>query len=84
MKFKNETSERIKFPLEGPSPDWMTVRPGEEAEIEDEKRALAWGLTEVKEVETKEVKEEVKAETSSIGKTKVETKKRKIFGRRKK
>lgn len=66
MKFINRTTERIKFPLKGNCPDWITVRPGAEVELEDVERAIAHGLA--------EVKEEVKAVESSIGKTKVETK----------
>ena len=68
MKFKNNTSERIKFCLGYKHGyDWVTVRPGECKDIvdEEEERALIHGLE----------KCEVKAVTSSVGKKKVETKK---------
>ena len=67
MEFTNNTSERIKFCL-GYKYDnrWVTVRPGEYKEIEDEERALSHGL----------VKCEVKAVKSSIGKKQIETKKK--------
>lgn len=81
MLFKNETAERIKYPTNSPVSDWITVRPGEHKEIKDEKRALAHGLTPVKapvkDADGEPVgkaREEVKAEESSVGKEKVETK----------
>ena len=79
MKFTNKGTERIKFCLGSQhNYDFVTVRPGEVKELEDEKRALAHGLVEFEE------KPEVKAVETSIGKTKVETKKiKKILRKRK-
>ena len=77
MKFENKTEERIKFPLKGTVPEWITVRPGECMELEDENdnhhRALAHGLV-VETVKKKAVKA-VKAVKHKIAKNKVETKK---------
>ena len=72
MKFQNNTNNRIKFCLGEKSRfDWVTVRPNETIDLEDEDRATAHGLVKCEKCEDCEVK----SEESSIGKVKVETKK---------
>lgn len=75
MKFKNNTDERIKFCLSQEERNaWVTVRPGESVDLKDEERAMIWGLE----------KCEIKAVKSSIGSSKVETKKLKKSKKRSK
>lgn len=76
MLFKNKTTERIKFPLRGIIPEWVTVRPNEEIELSEEykDRAISHGLVEVTTISTENLAE-IESENSSIGETKVETKK---------
>lgn len=83
MRYINKTSKGIKIPIKIDKvfSHWLTFYPGDVHEISEESElsAIHHGLEDTKDPITKakepKKKEPIKAEESSIGKIKVETKK---------